>query len=317
MSAIPATSTSNALTLNQTRLAHDIDRIDELRGSGLVYIDDFSSRLLRPSQHSSGLETLVIIEDRRVATSPSQTSAPPVADHHGHSITSELVGMGLSCGSAVLSGTALLGEGAGTPFTEGLSAIPIPLTWAAFTASTLQCVNSVGRVISLSVNPTSLDQLDSSTWYKTTSEVLDVISLADAPVALGEAGKAIMLLRRSTGRPFFDLLKGMSRMERKRLAQELAFATGDARSGKQFKALVRDGKLPSIFSQTSIDRGIRIRLMDAVGSGLDITSSSRDGAINDTREWLGSQQPIGQPSFQSGGQFQGSRMIKIYIQQER
>ncbi|MGH9759739.1 MAG: hypothetical protein ACREDR_24570 [Blastocatellia bacterium] len=320
MSAKMEPAAWNTGTLNETRLEQDIDRMPELRGAGIVYIDDRTCRLVRPSAHSSGLQTLIIIEDRTVEVPQQQGPASAsVPDHHGHSISSELVSLGLNCGGTALAGTGLVAEGGGAVFTDGLSLIPITLTYAAFVASAAQCVNSAGRVIALAVDSESLDGLDSNRWYTATSQVLDAISLADVPNAFGEGIKTIMVLRRSSGRPFVDLLKGMSRPERKRLAKELATMTGDAASGKEFKALVRAGKLPAIFSQTAINEGIRLRLMDAVGGSLGLVGSARDGVIHGIGESLIRESgSVGSPGTPSAPPLtpRTSRVVNVYVKQE-
>src|SRR5262245_23330964 len=102
--------------------ARAVDSIDEFRCAGLGYIGDNSCRLLRPSNHPSGLRTFGVLEEvdndsrfvllREEAAGPAEpppiTPPRPVpgpprpAPSPGiwHRWGREFLGTGLSCGSA-------------------------------------------------------------------------------------------------------------------------------------------------------------------------------------------------------------------------
>src|SRR4051794_2861084 len=88
-----------------------VDVIPELRGAGVAYVGDQSSTLMRPSVHTSGLQTFVVLveADPRDGVPSSGGTNPPAG------LTAELIGLGLNCGSAVLAWSVVVGSGAAVP----------------------------------------------------------------------------------------------------------------------------------------------------------------------------------------------------------
>lgn len=77
-----------------------------------------------------------------------------------------------------------------------------------------------------------------------------------------------------------QVLKGMSRAERKRLAQDIAEYSGKAATRRQFIRLVRAGKFPKIFTQRQISNAVTERLLESIGSTLDIGGSAWSGMLH-------------------------------------
>ena len=88
----------------------------------------------------------------------------------------------------------------------------------------------------------------------------------------------MLRLQKASGKSFKEILKGMSRAERKRLARELAEYAG-TKSNKQFKALVRAGELVSIYTQKSVDMALKKMLLDSISSALTFAGSASSGVL--------------------------------------
>lgn len=266
------------IQIDQAKLFSQIDAVASLRGAGVVYIGEFTCTLLRRSEHPSGLETYIIIEE----SLRSETEVTPVAPAATKArLSSELIGLGLNCGSAVLTGLAVAGEVGAAPLTAGSSALLVYPTAVAAVGTSLQCGIAIGRVINhVFIDPRNNEQLDSTEWYRTTSDVLDAISLVGVGANAGLALKSIIRLRQASGHSFMKILKGMDRAERKRLAQDLARHASGATSNKQLKALIRAGKFPKIFSQQQVSQAMLAQLYGAISSALDVSASAWSGNVN-------------------------------------
>jgi hypothetical protein len=126
------------------RLTTEIDQIPETRGAGIAFIGDNRCVELRGAQHTSGMETYVILQEEVIEGPPGDVPIP--------NIRIELVGLGLNCGGAMLSWAALVGEGIAAPFSGGASLGLTLLTWGAAMATSTQCLTSIIRSTDLTFN---------------------------------------------------------------------------------------------------------------------------------------------------------------------
>jgi hypothetical protein len=138
----------------------------------------------------------------------------------------------------------------------------------------------IGRVINEVIDPSANARLDSTEWWETTTEVLDVVGLVMDLAGLPESVGKVAKWRKITGKPLTEFFKPLSRPQRKQFARELAREVEKAQSNKQFKALVRAGKIPSILPQQQITRELQKALLETVNSVLDVGKSGRDGVIH-------------------------------------
>ena len=260
-----------------------IDAVPEFSGMGVGYVGDGQCTVLRDSNHPTGLSTFLILEETTESVIPAGPAPPrPQAPPPNFPLWSEVFGAGLNCMGAVLSGVAIAGEATAAPVTGGTSLALVYVTSAAAVASSAQCGVSVGRVLNAVFDPQANQILDSAAWYQVTGDVLDGISLAGSVASLGQAAQACIRLKQASGRPFREILKGMSRAERKRLAEDIAKYTGEATTRHQFIQLTRAGVIPKIFSNKAVTQALRNQLLNTVSSALGVGGSALPPNVSST-----------------------------------
>jgi hypothetical protein len=193
-------------------------------------------------------------------------------------IGGELFNMGLSCGATVFAGLAAATSAAAVPFSFGASGMVTVLTAAAALASAAQCGISAGRVINELYSPGLNEQyLDSETWYNVTANTLDVISLAGGIAGLGQTGQAVLRLQASSKKTLKEIIRGLNRAERKKLAQDIALYTNQAQTRKQFIRLAKEGRIPKIFRRHEINDLLVHHLLNSIGTAFSFAGSSVNG----------------------------------------
>jgi hypothetical protein len=252
-----------------------LDAIPALQGAGVAYVGDSSCEVLRRDFHTSGLDTYVIIDEEDAL--PGQPAPSAVAPPD---IKVELVGLGLNCGGAVLSWAALGAEGAAAPVSGGTSLGLTILTWSAALATSAQCANSILRSADVFVHDGEWAAwLDSLEFYNWAMDALDVVSVAGAAAAGAATVRAALAVRRATGRSFVDILRSLSRAERKRLTRELIQMQKPGISNQAMKTLIRAGTFPARFSAAQISQGLFGELRDAISATMAFGSSAVSGTI--------------------------------------
>ncbi len=261
----------------QFHLFDAIDRIPDFEGAGVAYVGDGECAVLRQTMHLSGFDTWIVLEAYD-APDTSKLEVPQQALRPKSTFWKDLLGIGINCGSAVLTGAATAAEVAATPVSGGTSLLLVTVTGAGAVATSLQCGLSTGRVIDHFIDPEYTALLDSEEWYNTANDVLDIVADVGAVASVGVAVQGLIRLQRASGRSFKAILKGMNRAERKRLARELAEYAGK-KSSKQIKALVRAGELASIYTQKTVDMALKKWLLDSISSALTIAGSAGMGVV--------------------------------------
>jgi hypothetical protein len=155
------------------------------------------------------------------------------------------------------------------------------LTWAGAVATAAQCGIATGRVINELFDPQANQILDGQAWVERTSQVLDVVSLAGGAASLGQAAQAAIRLSRTSGRPLRQVVQGMNRAERRRLAQDVARYTGQAQTRRQFIRMARQGRVPSIFSQQQVTAAVREQMFSVISTALGAAESGRTGTLRE------------------------------------
>jgi hypothetical protein len=259
------------------RILTEVDRTPAARPFGVAFVGRGQCRALRQPSMPAGLGTWVVLQE----ADDGPSLAPPA---QGVSLLDALrgregAGMWLSCGSAVLAGFAVAGGMTAAPVTAGASTAVTVLSWAALVSSSAQCLNGGWRVFNEMLNPSRNDELDSERWYTVTSDVLDAVSVAGGVAGLGQAAQVAIRLGRTSGRPLLEILRGMNRAERKRLAQDLAKYAGEAATRRQFIRLARAGRVPSVFTRAQVDKAILSEILSSISSGLDLAGSAAFGVV--------------------------------------
>jgi hypothetical protein len=255
-----------------------LDQVSDLRGAGVAYVGDGICATLRHSAHWSGLSTYVILQEGEIDGNATPDAA--TVKKNKPSLAVELVGLGLNCGGAVLSWMALLGEGAAAPVSGGTSLALTVVTYTAAVATTAQCANSLIRSADVKFHHAEWTEwLDSQQYYQLTSDALDGISLVGAAAAGALTVKMVLALRKASTRSFLQILKGLSRAERKRLTQEMIRMQVPGISNSAMKATIRAGNFPARFTAAQIGQGIFNQLRDAISATLAFTGSAVAGDV--------------------------------------
>ncbi|MEZ9237568.1 hypothetical protein [Shewanella sp. 10N.286.52.A9] len=260
-----------------------IDAIQGLTGAGVVYIDSkFNIVELRKFEAICQINPIKII----LREPPAQMNQSSFAAHLKGSqgniresrLVSEVAGTVLSCGAAVIGWTVVLGSSAAVPLTGGTSAAITYLAVGASAASSAQCLNGLYRSLNEVNNPEMNDYLDSQEWYTNTATAIDLVSLAGAGAASVATIKTIKMMKLSTSKSSIEILKGLSRPERRRLNQEIARLNIPGASGRLIKSLSRKGVVKK-YTGIQITDAFRLQLRDAVGASLSFTGSAMSGTI--------------------------------------
>jgi hypothetical protein len=264
-------------------LIDKIDRIPEVYGARVIYFDGVRVHELRPHPPVCQPNYLTVVI-RSVDPSDIQAIAHPTphAKNQDGRFYTELLATSLSCGAAALSWVVLGGSGAAVPVTGGASATITVLTYSAAVASSIQCGNSFVRMVNESQygDPELNRRLDSQEWYNQTLTALDVVSVTGAAAAAGVTLKMVMQLNKS-GTSITQVLKGLSRQERKALTEDIIRVNNPGISNKALKALVAAGTYPKRFGKVELSNTARLQLKDALSATLSFVGSATGGVIRD------------------------------------
>jgi len=272
-------------SINQKKLFQDIDNIPELYGAAVIYIDShYTITELRPFDSSCRLSPIKVVLREPPQLLNQKQFALHLKGSQGNTreskLVGELAGTVLSCGAAVLGWFVVMGSGAAIPITGGTSSAITYLAIAASTASTAQCLNGGFRSRNEVYNPTLNDALDSDEWYQNISSAVDLISLAGAAAAGAAALKTMKLLMANSSKSSLDILKGLSRAERKRLTEDIIRLNHPGVSNKILKQMVRSGQFPKSYSGIQFTQALKLQLKDAVGASMSFTGSALSGNVN-------------------------------------
>jgi hypothetical protein len=255
-----------------------IDQIPELSGSGIGFIGDGVCTTLRHPRHSSGLDTWVLLEEREI---DDDEDLPSASDVQEPSLTIELVGAGLNCAGAVLAWGALGGEALAVGVTGGASVGLMLITWSAALSTSIQCGVSLVRSVDVGLHKGQWTHwLDSQEYYNWAAYALDAVSLVGVAASTSAALRAARAIRNAIGRSSLQILKQMTRAERKRLAEELIRLEYPGISNAGTKELIRMGRFPARLQAAEVSERLFTQLKDAVSAGLSFASSSASGGIH-------------------------------------
>lgn len=271
--------------INQNKLFQNIDRIPELIGAAVIYIDsNYTVVELRPFTPICSLTPIKVV----LREPPKMMNQSQFASHLKGSqgniresqLVGEVAGTILSCGAAFLGWIVVLGSSAAIPLSGGTSSAITYLAVAASTASSAQCFNGVVRSGLEIGAPEVNDFLDSQEWYQDMTIALDIISIAGAVAAGAATLKTVKLLMANSGKSVSSILKGLSRAERKRLTQEVIRLNNPGVPSKLLKSMVRNGHLPKRYSGIQITQTLKLQLKDSIGAAMSFSGSGLSGNVN-------------------------------------
>ncbi|WP_028771456.1 hypothetical protein [Shewanella waksmanii] len=267
--------------LNVANIFKALDSDPKTTGAGVVFIDhEFTVVTLRPFVPICRKDPIRLI----LREPPKQISASNYANELKTSrreskLTGELLNTGLSCSAAVLSWIVIYGSAVAIPLTGGASTVVTYLGGAAAVASLGQCFNGIARSFTEANSPETLDKIDEKEWYQAAVKALDVISLGGAAAAGATTIKMIKTINLTTSKSILQVLKGLSRPERKRLTMEIQRLNSPGISAQTMKALTNSGKLTGRYSSQALVNAISLNLKNAISASLSVTGSSFDGSL--------------------------------------
>ncbi|WP_044834870.1 hypothetical protein [Thalassomonas actiniarum] len=274
-----------ALQIDQNKLFKEIDSIHELHGAAVIYIDSALNIVeLRPFNPVCRVNPVKVV----LREPPKDMSQVQFSSHLKYSqgnvreseLIKEVAGTVLSCGAAFLGWFVVLGSAGAIPLTGGASGAVTYLAVSASVASSLQCANGLYRTGNEIFDQEQNDFLDSQEWYQNASIALDVISVAGAAAAAAVTIKTVKLLHLSSGKSYAEILKGLSRAERKRLTHEAIRMNQPGISNKLLKGLVRSGVYPKRYAAIQITNSLQLQLKDAIGATMSFVGSAVSGNVN-------------------------------------
>jgi hypothetical protein len=265
-------------------LINGINNIDGFNECGIAFIGRNMSEVIRKSELPEGFGFWIVIveiesnennainiQKTKASVDIIQKDINPSKTKNNTNIGLEILKMGVSCGTALLAGSVALGSAAAAPLTFGTSSIITVLSASAALAGAANCGLSSGRVLNELFDPGVNERyLDSDAMYTYTTSILDKVETVGAFVSLGQTAKFVINMQKSTGKSIIEISKGLDRAHRKRLAEDVAKATGKAMNRKEFLKLAKEGKLPKIFTKIEINQKLINELKSVIGSSLTL-----------------------------------------------
>lgn len=265
------------------KLFSKLDADHQLVGAGVVYISkDLTPVRLCKFKPVCRIKPIHIVIHEVPPGQHTNNYALKIGQNGRESkLVGESVAAVLSCSAAVLGWIVVLGGAGAAPVSGGLSTSVTILAYSAATASTIQCLNSSVRATSEAGTGEISDYLDSLEWYDEVSKALDIISLAGAGAATLASFKAYQVARTASSRSVMEILKGMTRAERKRITEEIIRVNHPGVSNTVLKSMILSGAYPARYSAKTINTALMLHVKDAIGATFSFTGSATSGVARD------------------------------------
>ncbi|MDB4990755.1 MAG: hypothetical protein JWN04_5933 [Myxococcaceae bacterium] len=150
----------------------------------------------------------------------------------------ELTNMAVGCGSGLVAWVVSGATSAAAPITGGSSLIVTQVSAVAGYAGWASCFNSGFRLVSEAVAPEFNDWLDEQWAYTGLVNALDAVALIGGLTAASSTVKMALHLRNTTRKGMLEVLKGLDRQQRKKLATELIRINNPGISNSMLKAML-------------------------------------------------------------------------------
>jgi len=268
-------------SIDLRRLFAAIDADPAIAGAGVVYLDSnlwpVTLREFQPI--CSVLPKRVIL--RKMPASMARLDFVRRLEHEPREseLVFEAINASLSCGAAVLGWIVVLSGSVAIPFTAGVSSFVVAAGAAAAIASSTQCVIGSIRTFNEQYRPGENDHMDDSDWYNTVTPILDGVSLIGIGASTLTTVRLLKATKKTLGKSWFELLRGLSRQERKKLTTELLTLRDPSLTAKTLKLKRRAGVLPKSYSAGQIRHATLTQLKDALGGILGLAGSYQNGHV--------------------------------------
>jgi hypothetical protein len=191
----------------------------------------------------------------------------------------EAINASLSCGAAVLGWIVVLSGSVALPFTAGVSSVVVVAGVSAALASSAQCLIGAVRTYNEKFSPADNDHMDDSDWYNAVSPVLDGVSLIGIGTGALTTVRLLKANKKTLGKSWYEILRGLSRQERKKLTNELLTLKDPSLTAKLLKLRQRAGALTKSYSAHQLRHATLTQLKDVLGGVLGLTGSYQNGHI--------------------------------------
>jgi hypothetical protein len=268
-------------SIDLRRLFAVIDADPAIAGAGVVYLDaQLRPVTLREFQPiCSVLPKRVIL--REMPSSMARLDFVRQLEHEPREsqLVFEAINASLSCGAAVLGWIVVLSGSVAIPFTAGVSSFVVAAGVSAAIASSAQCVIGAVRTYNEQFRPAENDHMDDSGWYNTVSPILDGVSLIGIGTSTLTTVRLLKASKKSLGKSWYELLRGLTRQERKKLTNELLNLRDPSLTAKILKLKQRARGLPKSYSSEQIRHATLTQLKDVLGGILGLAGSYRNGHV--------------------------------------
>ncbi|OPA92239.1 NAD synthetase [Pseudomonas fluorescens] len=268
-------------SIDLRRLFAVIDADPAIAGAGVVYLDaqlwPVTLREFQPI--CSVLPKRVIL--REMPTSMARLDFVRRLEHEPREsrLVFEAINTSLSCGAAVLGWIVVLSGSVAIPFTAGVSSFVVAAGVSAAIASSAQCAIGAVRTFNEQYRPAENDHMDDSDWYNTVSPILDGVSLIGIGTGTLTTVRLLKASKKSLGKSWYELLKGLTRQERKKLTNELLTLRDPGLTTKILKLKRRAGRLPKRYSSDQMRHATLTQLKDVLGGMLGLAGSYQNGHV--------------------------------------
>ncbi|MFL1502551.1 NAD synthetase [Pseudomonas sp. O64] len=268
-------------SIDLRKLFFAIDADPALIGAGVVYIDEvFNVVVLREFQAvCSVVPKKVVLREAPRYVGPAEFKRMLEHEPRESELMKEALNTTVACTGVLLSWLVVASGTALMPFTGGASSVISFIGKAAVVASTAQCISGVIRTGSEAAFPEFNDYLDNETWYQAATVVLDGVALLGVATSAMVTVKVVTTTTKVTGKTTRQVLKGLTRQERKKLNDELLRIRDPSLTFKQLKLEKAAGNLPKRISATQIQQATAAHIMDAAAASLSLTSSTISGNV--------------------------------------
>jgi hypothetical protein len=206
-------------------------------------------------------------------------------------IGAELVGAGLSCSVAVVSGVGAITAVTTAPATGFVSLSVAVFAWTGFLSSSAQCAYGIARSVEAIKNPEAetLAAIDSDQDIRKAAEIADIIGLGSSAAMVGvNAFRFFAVLGRNSNRLSEAAMRGFTRAQRVQVFTEEVAVLNKTETGRAAiaEALKEAGASPKdlerIMARGSLNFGGSYKVAPAVASALKKpVAEALRGAVHD------------------------------------
>lgn len=269
-------------SIDLQRLFFAIDADPALIGAAVVYIDEeFSVVILREFQAICSVQTKkVVLREAPKYVGPVEFKRMLEYEPRESELIGEVLNTAVTCTGALLSWVLISSGIMFMPFTGGASAVIAFVGKAAAVASSVQCISGVVRTAYEVYSPQSNDELNNNAWYEAAMIVLDGVALLGVATSALSTVKAVNTVTRVSGKPLWQVLRGLSRQERVKLNNELLSIRDPRLTTKLLKLERAAGRAPKRISAAEVQQSTVNHMRDALAATASFSSSVLSGNIN-------------------------------------